>query len=279
MPRDRSLSLTINNNIHSLSPSINPTLRLHHLHIFLNPYQRMPYLLYTCDGRQHTTDAVTTRRFTITTSLPSSLIPSKRPKRRHMTRATSHTPDLGTVLTFPADSVQHQMTILTLATQMLLTIPVIHAPHMVWKIIRQPHTHLRTLHLILATIALKRYHPILFTDEATPTTATPSTSGTIVHSHASGAPASRTQPTSPPIPSPTQPGTEAQLLLPSLISPNPSTKRHLPPGTVITKSLRPCSSKRQNIHDPYQVSQSLTTCPSDTYHSHYNLLFQHKQLI
>ena len=146
MPRDRSISLTINNNIHSLTPSTpnNPTLRPHHLHLFLNPYQRMPYLLYTYDGGQHTTSTVTTRRFTLTTSLPSSLIPSKRPKRHHMMRTTSHTPDLGTVHIFPADSVHHQMTILTLATQMLLTIPMIHAPHMVWKIIRQPHTHLRT---------------------------------------------------------------------------------------------------------------------------------------
>ena len=49
VPRDRSISLTINNNIHSLTPSTpnNPTLRPHHLHLFLNPYQRMPYLLYT----------------------------------------------------------------------------------------------------------------------------------------------------------------------------------------------------------------------------------------
>ena len=70
-------------------------------------------------------------------------------------RTTSHAPEIGTVLTFPADSVQYQMTILILATHMLLSIPVIYAPHMEWKIIRLPHTQLTTLHLILATHALK----------------------------------------------------------------------------------------------------------------------------
>ena len=160
-------------------------------------------------------------------------------------RTTSHAPEIGTVLTFPAESVQHQMTILTLATHLLLSIQVIYAPHMAWKIIRQPHTHLRTLHLILATIALKRYHPIWFTNEAITPAATPSASETTVHSQALVATASRTQPTSPHAPSATQPKPEAQILFPSLLSPTPSTKRRITPGTVKPSSLRPRSAKRR----------------------------------
>ena len=172
------------------------------------------------------------------------MLSSKRPKRHHVMRTTSHAPEIGTVLTFPADSVQHQMTILTLATHLLLSIPVIYAPHMAWKIIRQPHTHLRTLHLILATIALKRYHPIWFTNEATTPAATPSASDTTLQSQAPVASASRTKPTSPHAPSSKKPKTEAQLLFPSLLSPTSSTKRQIPPGTVKTNSLRPRSTKR-----------------------------------
>ena len=239
VPRDRSLSLTIDRNIYSLTPTVDttPTLRPHQLHLFLNPYKQE-------SGGKHTNSAVSTQHLTITTSLPSSLIPSKRPKRHHIMHTTPHTPNVGTVLTFPADSVQHQMTILALATQMLLSIPVIHTPYMVWKIIRQPHTHLHTLHLILATIALKRYHPIWFTEEATPPNTTPGASSATIHSLASVVPASRTQPTPPPAPSPTRTGTTTQLLLLSLLSPNPSKKRPLPIGTVATHPLRPRSSKR-----------------------------------
>ena len=122
------------------------------------------------------------------------------------------------------------MNILTLTTHMLLSIPVIYAPHMVCKIIRQPHTHLTTLHLIIATLALKQYHPIWFTEEATPPNAPPDASSATLHSLSSVAPASRTHPTPPPVPSLTRTGTAAQLLLPSLLSPNPSKKRPLPTG-------------------------------------------------
>ena len=122
--RDRSILLTIDNDIHSLTP-IHPITkhRRHFLHLFLNPYNRSPYRLYTFDGGQHNLNSAAAQHLTISTSLPSSIIPSKRPTRNHMMRTTSHTPDLGTVLTFPADSVQHHMTILILATYMILSIP------------------------------------------------------------------------------------------------------------------------------------------------------------
>ena len=47
VPKDRSLSLTIDNHIHLLTfnhPNA-PTIRLHHRHLFLNPYKRTPYFL------------------------------------------------------------------------------------------------------------------------------------------------------------------------------------------------------------------------------------------
>ena len=113
-----------------------------------------------------------------------------------------------------------------------------------WKIIRQPHTQLHTLHLILATFALKRYHPIWFTDEATLPNATPGDSSATLHSMASFVPASRTQPTPTPAPSPIRTGIAAQLLLPSLLAPNPSKKRPLQTSIVTTRSLRPRFSKR-----------------------------------
>ena len=124
VPRDRSLSLTIDSNIYSLTPTIDttPTLCSHQLHLFLNPYKRDPYILYTYDGGQHNNSAMATQHLTIITSLLSNLIPSNRPKRHHMMRTTSYTPDLGTSLTFPTESVQHQMPILTLATHTILSI-------------------------------------------------------------------------------------------------------------------------------------------------------------
>ena len=41
-------------------------------------------------------------------------------------RTTSHTPRLGETITIPVDSVQHQMTILTLVTHMLLSVPLLN---------------------------------------------------------------------------------------------------------------------------------------------------------
>ena len=141
VPRDRSISLTIDNNIHSLTPlgPIDQQQR-YHLHLFVNPYNRSLYLLYTFAGGQHNHHTVAPQHLTITTSLPSSLIHSKRPRRQHTMRTTFHTPHLGTFLTFPAKYVQHQMTILTLTTHMLLSILVINTPHMVWNIVRSLQT-------------------------------------------------------------------------------------------------------------------------------------------
>ena len=73
-----------------------------------------------------------------------------------MMRTTNRVPDLGETITFPADSMQHQMTILTLVTHMLLSIPVIHNRTLSWKIVQHPTSHHQTVHIKLATLALKR---------------------------------------------------------------------------------------------------------------------------
>ena len=79
-----------------------------------------------------------------------------------MMRTTAHVPDLVTTLTFPADSPQHQQSILTLATHLLLTIPTI-TPQQSWNIIREKTSHRHTLQLILATVTLQRHHVVWHT--------------------------------------------------------------------------------------------------------------------
>ena len=80
-----------------------------------------------------------------------------------MMRTTSHTPTLRETITIPADSVQHKMIILTLVIHMLLSFPMLSSPLISWGPVRQPTAHRQTLGIILATLALKRYHPIWFT--------------------------------------------------------------------------------------------------------------------
>ena len=79
-----------------------------------------------------------------------------------MLRIINHVPDLVTTLTFPADSSQHQQSILTLATHLLLTIPVI-TQQQSWDIIRETTSHRHTLQLILATVTLQRHHLVWHT--------------------------------------------------------------------------------------------------------------------
>ena len=53
IPRDRHLSLTIDNTIHTMTPNDthDPSIRLHSLHLFLNPSTDFPYLLCTFAGQ------------------------------------------------------------------------------------------------------------------------------------------------------------------------------------------------------------------------------------
>ena len=157
-PSDRTLKLTIDNTTHTLTPPHKGNVATpHHLHLFLNPHNRIPYLQHTCPGPLSTPNCLI-----VTTSLPSPRTGSSSVRRRPMLRTTSYAPDLITTLTFPADSIQHQQSILTLVTHMLLTVPVI-APHQSWNIIREKDSHRHTLQLILATVTLKRHHLVWHT--------------------------------------------------------------------------------------------------------------------
>ena len=80
-----------------------------------------------------------------------------------MMRTTSHTPTLGETITIPTDSVQHQMTILTLVIHILLSVPMLCLTLLSWRPVRQPTAHQQTMGIIPTTLVLKRYHPIWFT--------------------------------------------------------------------------------------------------------------------
>ena len=77
-----------------------------------------------------------------------------------MMHTTTHAPDLVTTLTFPAYSLQHKQSILTLDTPLLLAVPCLKQTRHIWNITRQRGPHLNTLQLIMATITLKRYYKV-----------------------------------------------------------------------------------------------------------------------
>ena len=157
LPSDRTLTITLDNTIHTLSPPrIGGLATSYHLHLYLNPHNRLPYLQHTCIGTDPTSYCLI-----VTTSLSKTDAGSSSSRRRPMLLTTSHVPDLVTTLTFPANSTQYQQSILTLVTHLLLAVTVI-TPRQSWKIIREKATHRHTLQLILATITLKRHHLVWY---------------------------------------------------------------------------------------------------------------------
>ena len=162
IPRDRNLSITMYNNIHTMTPNDvqDPSTRLHYIHLFLNPSTGSPYLSYTLNGQPNDNPPLSSQQLTVTTSLPNSPPSTKRPQRHLMMCTTSH---MGETITFPTDSVPHQITILTLVTHMLFSAPTLNTRLLSWGPVRQPNAHQQTLGIILATLPLKRYHPIWFT--------------------------------------------------------------------------------------------------------------------
>ena len=152
-PSDRTLKITLDNTTHKLTPpQIGNVATPHHLHLYLNPHNCLPYL-------QHTFTGTATKSYCliVTTSLPRQDAQSSSSRRRPMLLTKSYVPDLVTTLTFPVNSTPHQQSILTLATHLLLTVPVI-TPRQSWNIIRNKATHRHTLQLIQATVTLKRHH-------------------------------------------------------------------------------------------------------------------------
>ena len=155
-PRGSSLSITLDNVVHILTPSpLNGATPPHRLDLFLNSHNHMPYLRYTHDVDEHTR-----YRLEITTSLPETHLRSSHLRRHPMMHTTVHTPDLVTTLTFPAVSSQHQLTIMTLVTHLFLSIPCLKQTEHVWNTVWTQDSNQHTLQLILATITLERYHKV-----------------------------------------------------------------------------------------------------------------------
>lgn len=144
-----------------IPPRHEPVESPHCLYLFLNPRGREHFLRHIQDIAGQPT-----RRLELTTSMPSVT----HPRRRPMTRTESHAPDLVTTLTFPANNPQHQISIMILATHLLLTAPVITQAVQSWNIIRQGGTHHQTMQLILATVTLKRYHKVYYHSPDSPDT-------------------------------------------------------------------------------------------------------------
>ena len=88
-------------------------------------------------------------KLTLTTSLQNSRSP---PRRCPMLCSTTHALDSVTPLTFSAESTQHQLSIMTLTTHLLISIPQLEHTKYEWNIVRQAESHRHTLKLILAAI-------------------------------------------------------------------------------------------------------------------------------
>ena len=158
VPSDRTLKLSLDTTVHTLTPPRTEHVATpHHLHLHLNPHDRQPYLQHTCDGPDQKPYTLI-----ITTSLPIPHSDSSTSRRRPMMRTTAYLPDLVITLTFPANTPQHQQSIMTLATHLLLTIPTI-TQRQSWNIIRETTSHRHTLQLILATVTLNRHHAVWHT--------------------------------------------------------------------------------------------------------------------
>ena len=131
IPHKWTLYLTMNNTIHPLTVrEHNISIISHHLYLFLNPHNCLPHLRHT-----HTIDQNTIHNLITTTSLPSTRTGFDRPSRWSILWTTSHVPDLVTTLTFPAATVQYQLSIMTLATQMLLSISILNPTQISWTTI------------------------------------------------------------------------------------------------------------------------------------------------
>ena len=117
--RDRTLQLTVDDTVHHLTlPRTTCGVIPHHLHLSLNPHDLPPSPRHT-----HVVNEYSTYRLVITATLPSTRSGTTRPRRHSMMRTTAHAPDTVTTFIFPANSIQHQHSIMTLANHLLLTAP------------------------------------------------------------------------------------------------------------------------------------------------------------
>ena len=154
IPCDTSLHVTIDNTVHVLTPPlpsiVDPPYRLH---FFLNPRDRLPYLRHI-----HDVNAQIRYCLDIITSLPATGSNNSWCRPMMLTRA--HVPDLVATLTFPVDSVQHQLSIMTVATHLLLSVPYLKQTYHMCSTVRYVESHHHTLQLILKTVTLQRYYKV-----------------------------------------------------------------------------------------------------------------------
>ena len=161
IPWDRSLNITLNNTIYTLTPrNTETTLTYHTIHLFLNSYQGSPDLQHTYNGRYHNQNKISPQRLTLTTTLSSTQSTSRKPQRQYTIHTMTDTHDLGRTITFPAYSIHHQLSILILTTSMILSLPIFDIKILKWNILRYISTHRHQTHLILTAIILRRYHKI-----------------------------------------------------------------------------------------------------------------------
>ena len=97
LPCDRTVYITVNQITYQLTPTkVVNTAVPHHLHLFLNPHNRNPYLLH-----KHRITDQTTRRLELTTTLHSKVFVPGIPQRRPIIRTESHASDRITTLQPP----------------------------------------------------------------------------------------------------------------------------------------------------------------------------------
>lgn len=138
---------------------------------------------------------------------------------------TSYTPNPSQIITSFVDSVQYQMTLLTLVTHILISSPSIKLLYTSRNIVRQPQTNHQTMLLTLANLALKRYHPIWYTSSDIPSPATPTYQVILSSDPSSLARVSPVPPRSRHSPSTHHMLSTSQLLLPTLIY-DEASRRH-----------------------------------------------------
>ena len=103
IPSDRTLKITLDNTIHTLTPHHITSVDIqHYLHLYLNPHNSLSYLQYIRDVNEHSTQCLI-----FTTTLLHTRSGTTLPRRQPVMRTTTHTPALVTIFTFPADYIQH----------------------------------------------------------------------------------------------------------------------------------------------------------------------------
>ena len=150
------------------------------------------------------------------------------------------------------DSAHYQITIMTVVTHLILSLSVFNTPLLSWNIVRHPNANHQTMHLILATLALKRYYFIWFTSSVAPFHTTP-TDWVIPLSDSTLMARGTPIPVLPrPYPSNQHTMTTSQLSLLPLIHDDKFKRSNSTTQNHTQRSLCPRPAKRYKIQPPWQ---------------------------